>query len=189
MTARQRSRPDEDRDLEGGLDGLRAERSLVGSLAETVDEARQLVADLGFRPYRVRVVVEGWTGGEVGRGRVEVVSEREIVPPPEVDLRPVRREYGATGSVERGEVTLRRISPRYTEEQVRAIFQPTLAEGQTAYVEVQEDGRWRSPADPARRRRYVVSSAPWRDAARFEWVVRLRPQDDARTPSGRPRGA
>lgn len=178
--------PNSDRSLTGGLDGQQATRSLASELADVVDDARQLTTDLGFRPYRVFSVVERWSGGTRGRGTVEVVREVEFVPPPELDYKSLRRKFGPAGAVERGEVLLRKLSARYTEDEVFELLHRKLRPGEVGYIETRTDGRF---GNEPHRRRFVVASVPSLDAAKFEWTVRLKPQDDARDDRGRPRRA
>ncbi len=169
----------------GGLDPWEADRSLGDELAEVVDDARQLVADLGLRPYRIFSIIEQWSGGARGRGTVKIISELEFTPPPVLSLRSLRRDMKNAGVVERGELVLERISSRLTEEDIRSFFPTNLERGQFAYIEQRFDGR--NGGEP-QRRRFTISSVPFLELPnRFQWVVRVRPQDDPRGPDGRPR--
>lgn len=169
----------------GGLDPWEADRSLGDSLSDVVDDARQIVADLGLRPYRIFSIVEQWSGGSRGRGKVSIISELEFTPPPVLNYRPLRRDLGNAGVVERGDVTLERISPRFTEEEIRSFFPTNLDAGQFAYIEARYDGR--NQGTP-QRRRFTISSVPYLEIPRrFQWVVKLRPQDDPRDDAGQPR--
>ena len=168
-----------------GLEPWEADRSLGDDLSGVVDEAYGLVAELGLRPYRVFSVVEQWTGGARGRGDVRVIREVEFTPPPVLNYRPIRRQLGSAGVVERGEVTLERISPRYTEDEIRSMVPTNLERGQYAYIEARFDGR---DGGTPQRRRFTIASVPYLEIPRrFQWVVRLRPQDDPRDAAGRPR--
>lgn len=172
-------------DAQGGLEPWEADRSLGDELGEVVDDAFGIVAELGLRPYRVFSVIEQWSGGTRGRGDVSIVSEVEITPPPMLNYRPLRRDMGSAGTVERGEVTLERISPRYTEEEIASIFPTSVERGQYAYIEARFDGR--NGGEP-QRRRFAIASVPYLEIPRrFQWVVRLRPQDDPRDDAGAPR--
>lgn len=169
----------------GGLPPWEADRSLGAELSEVVDDARGLIADLGLAPYRVFSVLEQWSGGSRGRGEVSILAEREFTPPPVLNYRPIRRELGSAGVVERGEVTLERISPRYTEDEIRSFFPVSLERGQYVYIEARFDGR---DGGTPQRRRFTIASVPYLEIPRrFQWVVRLRPQDDPRDDAGRPR--
>jgi hypothetical protein len=184
-----RPKPNADRELDGGLTGREADRSLAADLGDVVDEARQTLTDLGMRPYRVFSVVERWSSGVVGRGTAKVISEVELVPPPFVDFNPLKRKYGGAGSVERGEILLRKVSPRYTEDELFALMRPVTTAGEAAYIEIRADGRFEGAGgEGPKRRRFVVKGVPWLDQAKFEWVVRLFQQDNPRTRRGRPAG-
>ncbi len=170
--------------MAGGLDPWDADRSLGDELSEVVDDARQIVADLGLRPYRIFSVLESWSGGSRGRGVVTVVKELEFTPPPVVNYSPLRRNLGSAGVVERGDVLLEKISPRFTEEEIRSFFPSNLVRGQVVYIEARWDGR--NSGEP-HRRRFTVASVPFLEIPRrFQWVVKLRPQDDPRQSSGKP---
>ena len=150
-------------------------------LGETADELRQLYTDLGLRPYRVFSVLVQWSGGKIGKGVADVVRETEFLPTPLVDLAPVWTEMKSAGKVEDGVATLREISPRLTEDQVRGLFfQDALKPGQEGFIEVVEDARdGQSP-----RRRFGVRGAPYRRAGKFEWACRLQRARKDRKRSG-----
>ena len=155
---------------------------LVESLGGTADSMRQLLTDAGLRPYRVFSVVVRWSGGAPGRGDVQVVSEQELLPRPlVVDMGGVRGASTAAGKEERGGVMLRQVSPRYTEDDLRALFhQQPLPQGHEGFLEVRMDGR----DGVAERRRFVVRDVPHRDAGKFEWRVKLAKQSADRTRAG-----
>lgn len=148
-----------------------------------VDHARQLVVDLGLRPYRVHSVRVRWTGGQIGRGEPKVIEEREFLPTPELREPSVRSEERSGGLVERGTLQLIRISPRYTEDEVRGLCQcGSLPKGEQGWIEVRVDAR----DGKTERRRFVVSGMPFRKADAFEWRANLVRQDEDRDRDGRP---
>ncbi len=152
-------------------------------LAGVADDLRQLYTDFGLRPYRVVSVVVAWSGGAIGRGNASVVSERELLPTPFVDLRPVRSVMRTGGRVEEGEATLREVSPRYTEEDIRTLFhQHPLPRGHEGFLEVRVDAR---DGNHVRHRRFTVQGVPYRKAAAFDWTVRMSRQRADRTPDGK----
>lgn len=170
---------------DGGLEPWEADRSLGDELSDVVDEAQQLVADLGLRPYRIYSIIEEWSGGARGRGEVRILSVKEFTPPPVLNYSPIRRDMKSAGVVERGEVRLEKISPRYTEEEIRSFFPISLHRGQYAYIEARFDGR--NGGEP-QRRRFTIASVPMLELpTRFQWVVKLQPQDDPRDAAGAPR--
>ena len=158
------------------------QRSLVEGLGDVADDLRQIYTDLGLRPYRVFSVIVRWTGGESGRGDAVLAGETELLPTPlVVDMKPLRGESTPAGFNERGAIELRQISPRYTEDDIRALFhiQP-LPIDYDGYLEVRVDSRDGS----TERRRFTVKGTPYRNAGRFEWSVRLTKQDENRGRSG-----
>lgn len=157
------------------------EVSLVEELGAVADELRQIHTDLGTRPYRVFSVVYEWTGGEVGRGEPRVLSEQEILPTPLVDISGSSRGTTAAGSKSEGTAKLTEVSPRYTEDQIHALFPTRLQGAQRAFIEVRMDAR--DGSEPIRRR-YTIKMAPYRNPTRFEWVVRLNAQEQDRTRAG-----
>lgn len=166
------------------LHGVDGSRTLADELAEVVDDGRQLAADFGLRPYRVFSVRIRWSGSTVGAGEPSVVLEEEFLPTPRVNLDKLRREPREPGGwVERGTLRMDRVSARYTEDQIDALCVGRSAPAnEERLIEVRVDDRH----GLTRRRRFTVSGVPFLRAERFEWVVDLLPQDDARERDGSP---
>lgn len=162
------------------LHGLEQPESLIDSFGDLVDDLRQIAVDFGARPYRMWSVITRWTGGQKGRGEQEVIRETEIVPTPVVTL-DLRAEAKPGGMNEKGTLLVSEISPRYTEDDLRALFclQP-LPEGHEGFIELRMDAR----DGRSTRRRFVVQGAPERRADMFDWRVRLREQDVRRDRDG-----
>lgn len=160
------------------------ERSLVEELGDEVDDLRQLYTEFGLRPYRVFSVVVSWPGGAVGRGKPVVVSEAEFLPTPEVrDMQGINNVARAAGVVERGQVQLRQLSPRYTEEDLAVLFhQQPLPPAHQGWIEVRIDRR----DGATKRRRLFPQAIPYRKAAGFEWRANLTSQDERRSRFGEP---
>lgn len=172
--------PDLDPDLHPNPD---PERSLVEDLGDTVDELRQLYTDFGMRPYRVFSVVYLWTGGAIGRGEAIVESEKEFLPTPWVDTKPVRSDPRSGGIVERGMATLREVSPRLTEDEISDMCGCEHRDpARQTFIEVTMDARDGS----SKRRRFAVAGVPYRNAGGFEWEVQIVRQDQDRERDGRP---
>lgn len=145
--------------------------SLVEELGQTADELRQLFTDIGMRPYRVFSVRVRWSGRKIGVGTATVVEETEFLPTPLVDLSPVWSEVKSAGKVEDGVATLREVSPRLTEDQVRGLFfQDKLGPGEEGFIEVVHDAR----DGVTERRRFTVRGVPVRKESKFQWTVRLQ---------------
>lgn len=156
--------------------------SLVEQLGPVADSIRQIATDLGARPYRVFSVRYRWSGGAIGNGVPERITEIELLPTPKVAFEQLPVELRTAGNVERGGFVLRQISPRYTEDQLTELGYSTDP-GVEAFVEVSLDAR---DSDPSKRRRFAKAGVPWYDAERFQWSVRLTRQDSDRSRSGAP---
>lgn len=163
------------------------ECALAVELGDVADDIRQLNTEFGLRPYRLFSVVTQWSGGDLGRGEETLLSETEFLPTPKVSTEPLRGELLAGGLTERGTTRVSEISSRYTEDDIFSLFfvQP-LPRDHQGYIEMQMDRR---DGDRRKRRRFVVQGAPYLDAERFEWRVRMVEQDLARDRDGVLRGA
>lgn len=159
------------------------ELSLVESLGAVADNLRQISTDLGLRPYRMFSVTYKWTGGDVGRGEPVVAGETEFLPTPKIALFGVRGEGKTGGLVERGDIRVTEISPRYTEDQINSLFHcAPLPKGFQGFIEIVMDRR----DGAAKRRRFTVFGAPTREADKFQWSVGLVRQDASRKIDGEP---
>lgn len=154
------------------------ELSLAEQLGGLVDDARTMLSELGLRPYRVWLVTVRWAGGEIGVGEPIVLSEREFLPTPYVDTRPLSTELKSGGRTDNGFLRLTEISPRYTEDEIWGLFD--AANGEQVFIEIRIDER----DGKTERRRFVVRGQPWRDAENFQWVVSLSTEQQARTRDG-----
>lgn len=169
--------------LDGGLRRNPAPGcSLVEGMAETVDDLRQIAVDMGLRYYEVFAVVVRWSGGARHRGTAAVVAETPFLPVPEVTgIANVSRELRAGGAVKRGEIWLRKLSPRYTQDDILLLFPRELRDDEEHFIEVRGDARDGNTV----RDRYTIVGRPERKA--FSWEVKLAKQDEDRTREGRPR--
>ncbi len=171
--------PDRDTDLHRNP---RPSCSLVESFAGLVDDMRQMEVDLGLRYYEVFSVVVRWSGGERDRGTPTVISEKPFLPVPEVTgMGNVGRDLRSAGNVRRGEIWLRKLSPRYSEDDIVLLFPRELQSNEEHFIEVRGDARDGSTV----RRRFHIAGEPERKP--FEWQVRLIKQDEDRTRGGQPR--
>lgn len=158
----------------------RPECSLVESMAPLVDEMRQMVVDAGLRYYEVFSVVVRWSGGERHRGDPVVIGEQPFLPIPEVvGVGNVDKELRAGGAVRRGGIWLRKLSPRYTIDDILLLFPRELRPDEEAFIEIRGDSRdgTKTPHD-----RYVIVGRPERKA--WGWEVRITKADEDRTRQG-----
>lgn len=160
----------------------RPECSLVESMADLVDDMRQLEVDFGLRYYEVFSVVVRWSAGERKRGTGTVIAETPFLPIPEVTgIGNVNRDLRPGGSVKRGDIWLRKLSPRYTQDDILLLFPRELRDDEEHFIEVRGDARDGATV----RDRYVIVGRPERKP--FGWEVRLTKQDENRTREGRPK--
>lgn len=166
------------------LDPLRNPgRSLAAELASTADDIRQLYTDAGLRPYRVFMVVEHWSGGQVGRGKVHT-TETELLPTPKVNVKGSYDGLTAAGRQPKGSVMITEISARYTEDEIVGLFTPPAKPDQVTFLEVSVDAR----DGKTRRRRYTIKNAPQLDAENFQWTAVGVSQSSERTRDGKVTG-
>ena len=165
-------------------------QSLAELTQPLVDDARQLVVDLGLRSYTVHSVVIRWSGGVVHKGEPTVISDIPILPTPFLaDWSGYARGEGLSeellsgGLAERGNSQLTKISTQYTEADIRTLFHiqplPPTDEG---FIEIRTDAR----DGVTTRRRFAVRGTPYREDMKFQWRVRLQVQDEGRQLDGKP---
>lgn len=158
---------------------VQARQSLTQQLGPVVDDIRQIAVDLGQRSYQVWSVRVRWDGGARGQGDVVQVWEKPFLPIPKVAKWRVPEELRAAGYVERGDVVLTELSPRYTEDEIRDLFHVKLGPAEDGFIEL------RVAADGlSERKRFTTSTAPERRANKFDWTVRLQRQDRQRNRDG-----
>lgn len=172
------------------VDGQAMRQSLMESIAPAIDSIRQIAVDLGLRPYRVFLMHVAWPNGRRGVGIPSVVSEREILPTPKVlDMSSTTQVLRAAGLAEEGNVTIEKISTRYSEDDLMGLTPdlraaddpPQGASDREFFWEIRE-ARATTPAPQPRR--YVPSAAPHRNAGASEWRITLTKQDQNRTRAG-----
>lgn len=134
---------------------------------------------VGDRPYRVFIVVRGWSGGEPGRGTVEERGRTELgcgpacgggVTPPLVVLSG-GWSRSMHGLVEEGRAVVEELDPTLTEAQLAGYGR--LDANEQTFLEVVQDERDGVGADRAVRS-FLIDAPPFRDARRFGWALRLR---------------
>jgi len=154
-------------------------------MAKVADDIRQLYTYFGQRPYRAFSVVVEWSGGVVGRGTPKNIAEEELLPTPKTTLATVKEVMKSGGIVERGNIILTEISPRYTEDQVKQLFHcgAPLPENQEGFIEIRVDQR----DGLTENRRFRVRDVPERVAWDFFWRVNLHKQELNPNRLGEPR--
>ena len=102
-------------------------------ISKSVDDVRAIHEDFGTRPYRMYIVVRGWTDGHVNEGTEVEKSRKELTPAPRL-LRfdELTGRYESAGEVNSGKLRVTEISSRY----VLRELQPELAAGDTVHLEV-----------------------------------------------------
>lgn len=167
--------------LDPGLGELEyeASRTLVEELGEVADDLRQIGVEMGLHPYTVHVVRIRWSGSEQGRGKPTTVLDRPLQPTPTISsINVLDRLQDSAGVVERGDIRMTGVSPRYTEDELDGYF--GKEDDEEAFYEVRIDKR----DGTTKRRRFVLSNAPERRPGNFDWSLTLTSQDDARERSG-----
>lgn len=160
------------------MNDARRPTSLVERISARVpDRLQGLRVRLGAVPWRTFVLHYRWTGGEVGRGRPELVLATELTPSPMVlgegDLRQAPMEAGGDTQ---GGVRFTRISPRYTEDELN-LFALDLPAGEEKFLEVVHDGR---DGMAPKRRAYALTSLPERNPTTGEWTLKATLTTDSR---------
>ena len=161
-------------------------KTVFAKLAPVVDVLRDLkTKPFGARPYQVKLVWTRWSGAERGEGVEELVTETLVLPTPNVDLSSLSNTLQPIGTEETGTVTVREISPRYTEDQLMG----RLADGTP--VDETTQFYWEvyfpRPNEPGVRRRFTPAGAPSYNPTAFEWTIRLVRAGEDRSRTGEPR--
>ncbi len=156
--------------------------SLAQKLIPTADKIRDLYAKFGLRPYMVRIVKTGWSAGARGKGIENVTVVRELLPVPLVlDIGTLTEILQPIGLDEVGGIQVTQISGTLTEEDLRGLDSAGNPPGKNEQVfyeiEFPKDG------DNARRR-FVLRGAPYYQADKFSWSIRLERQHVDRTTNG-----
>jgi len=187
-----RTKPsDVDAEVQAAGGALRPEpprkKNLCLSLLPTLDKARQLVVDLGLRPYRVFLIHWRWPR-QRGIGKPVEISRREIRPAPRVmSMDGTLLSVAAFGNVEGGGIKLDRISGRFSEDDLMGrtpdlrdpVNPNTNANNVEFFYEVVES----RDTDPSPKpRRFAPSAVPHLSRAGMSWTVTLTKQD--KTASG-----
>lgn len=205
---------------------------LATDLIGLVDDLRGIAEDFGLRPLRTYLVWVGWTRERqkgpvlrgdmtpdeawetfnkldldpdtIGVGDPTMLYEEELTPAPEVMFDGIGKDLDSLGLTERGIITCRKISARYSEDFLMGLRQPfrdvkrpnTLKKGVDFFWELREDRSrgFIAPGYEAQksavqelnviRRRFHPADVPGRNPGKFEWRIALRRADGERTRTG-----
>jgi len=147
------------------------ETTLVEDLAEVADDIRQIATDLGARPYTVHAIRVRWEGGEVGRGEPVPSFEVQLLPTPKLSgISSFDRYNAEAGAVERGDMVLTGVSPRYSESDIDTMFGVDAGPDEECFVEVRIDQRDGNTI----RRRFALAKPPERRPTMCDWRVSIR---------------
>lgn len=134
--------------------------TLRDDLQPVIDNGRQLVTDLGLRPYTVATRLRVWSGAKIGIGNdVDpnyVDTDADISPTAKVSYPTPNYTYASPGKFEDGDIFVSRISREYTEEELTG---GTLAANEE-WMWVIDGKHYRLVGKPEKRN--------------FEWRVHLR---------------
>lgn len=154
-------------------------------LIGVVDRARDIVAQLGLRPYVVSIVRRQWSGPRRGVGvEDDAVSVLRILPVPVVmDLSGVAQVASPGGLDEQGGVLVKQVSGRYSEDVL--LCRDRDGEPADANASVHWEISFTDPTGrPSEARRFTPASAPYYDPEKFEWSIRLERASGADRPRG-----
>lgn len=88
-------------------------------VSAALDDARQIVADVGLRPYRVFLVIDKYDGTRRKEGNLVDREVTEILPPPEVRFFSTAKVAFSAGALQDGDAMLTQITRTLTKEQLR----------------------------------------------------------------------
>jgi hypothetical protein len=166
-----------------------ARNSLANRLGKTVDRVRQIDARLGNRPYQVFLVWSKWEGDERGDGNQRVICRHELEPTPVVsDLTALQKRPMSVGVTLDGSVRITEVSTSYTADVLAGQTIPEPVEDQVPqpydfFYEIVEDGRH---CNPAERKRFRLSTAPFLDAPNQQWILMLQKMSGDMGRDGKP---
>ena len=141
------------------LDGRTYQRTLVRRLSPLANNLRDLLVRFGLRPRRVFIVTTRWSAGYRGGGQEYAFAEKEILTAPRVqNIGGLSESVEGPGLIEVGSISIDKINPLLTEEDLRGYSkdgQP-LPEDASVFYEVE----FLEQTGPSFRRRFVLSGTP-----------------------------
>jgi hypothetical protein len=168
------------------LTGVELDGTLGDSLICAVDCARDVLTELGLRPYEVHLIRTRWTGGTRGDGQQITVTDDIILPTPKIEsLDDLGRELNAHGIDEAGSIRLSQVSGRYTEDFLLGRDPAGIGPAADEQFFYEVTYLTRGKVTPAqRRRRFTPESVPGYDPQAAQWIVRLARVNDDRERDG-----
>ena len=166
---------------------LQLGNTLAQKLIPIADNIRNLYTRFGLRSYKLRIVRVRWSGGRRGRGVPEVMETADLLPTPLVqDLSTLTEVLNPVGLDEVGVIGVSEISGNFTDDQLRWLSDDGVPPGvdEEVFYEIeypQPDGSL------SVKRRFSLRGAPYYNAGRFQWQVRLERANEDRTRGGDPR--
>lgn len=166
-----------------------AKGTLARDFIGLADDLRDLLTQFGLRTYAVRTVRVQWSGGKRGRGTPVVIAEETLLPTPKIGtLEDVKEFAQSIGITELGQLTLKQISGRYTEQQLRGfsdVGEPLPAD-EEFYYEIEF---FPNDSGPSTKRRFAVKGVPTYKPGALQWTIDLEKANDNRTRGGDPQGS
>ena len=161
---------------------------LGGSLAQRLipiaDRIRDLKVRFGFPPYEITNLRVSSSGGKRGIGVPQLVHELPLLPVPKIqDLGSLAEIVSPVGLVESGSILVSEISGAYSEDVLLG------RDGDGNSVDADQEVLYeieftRPDGHEGERRRFNPASAPYYDAERVQWSLRLEKAMQNRARSG-----
>lgn len=165
------------------LTGQQYAKTLVASMIPVADNLRELAANMGLRPYILRMVWVRWTGPLVGRGNAIVERVEDVRPTPNIPKHGTDLEYMDAGAVNRGPIEVLEVSGTYTMEQLMGIG----AGGEALDPNLEffyETEKLRPDGSASNKLRWSLSGEPTWYPGALSWRFTLVPSQAARDRSG-----
>jgi hypothetical protein len=158
---------------------LEYQSSIGVCLQGTIDEARRLSHELGFRPYRVMLL---WTHRNT-RQRSTPFKAIELIPVQVTTVTDVGRVMTPSGMETQGGITLSNISPTQVDHNVLLGKIDNQDPGQDIefFYEVSLQSRCTLELPGGAPYRFTPASEPYFNAESYEWTINLTDQNMSRS--------
>jgi len=163
------------------LDGRSFRETLVQDFGPLANDLRDMIVEFGAREYAVRIVATKWTGGRRGAGQEIVTRAIDVLPTPKISgMSAMDEPVENIGRTEVGKITVSKINPDFTEDQLRGLGPGGVA------LDADETVRWEieffDRSGSAQKRSFVLSGAP--EYHFLSWTVTLERTADERDRNG-----